>query len=91
MISKNYLWYCYIKIDNIYSLININHFETSFSRAVCIRTESISYHEPKIWDNVPEEYKKLNNVSSFKDQLKNGYTLTVLAEFVKPMDMVLVF
>ena len=47
-----------------YSLINIDHFETPLVRTVYKGTETISYLGTKIWDNVPEEYKKLNNLNS---------------------------
>ena len=69
-----------------YSLINIDHFETPLVRTVYKGTETISYLGTKIWDNVPEEYKKLNNLNSLWKSIKK-----LTAEFVKPMWMVLVF
>ena len=70
---------------------NINNFETSFAIIVCNGIESISYLIPKIWYVIPEEYKKLNDLNSFKESNKNGYSLIFLADFVKPMQTVLVF
>lgn len=42
-------------------------------------------------DIVPKEDRKLNNLKVLRNQLKNGYSLTTLADIVKPMSMVLVF
>ena len=53
------------RIDNRYNLRSINHSETSFVKTDDNGTESISYLTPKIV--IPEEYKKLNNLNSFKE------------------------
>ena len=79
------------RINNHYNLRHINHFETTFVKTVYNGTESVSYLGTKIWDIVPEEYKTLNSLNSFKESIKIRYPLTVPADFVKPMYMVLVF
>ena len=56
--------------QRINNMRNINHFETHFVRAICNETEGVSYLQPKISDVVPEQYKKLNNVNSFKESIK---------------------
>ena len=78
---------------NIHSnLRNIIHFGTSFVRTVYNRTESASCLGPEIWDIVPEEYKALNILNSFnKNQSKVVYPLTIPADFVKPIYMILLF
>ena len=59
------------RINNHYNLRHINHFEATFVRAVYNETERVSYLGLKIWDIVPEEYKTLNSLNSFKESIKN--------------------
>ena len=59
------------RINNHYNLRHINHFETPFVRTAYNRTESVPYLGPKIWDIVPEEYKTLNSLNSFKESIKS--------------------
>ena len=63
------------RIINHYNLRHTNHFETPFVKPVYNRTESDSYLRPKIWDIVPEEYKTLNSLNSFKESGKNWVPL----------------
>ena len=63
------------RINNHYNLRHINHFETPFVRTAHNRTENVSYLETKIWNIVPEEYKTLNSLNSFKESIKNWVTL----------------
>ena len=63
------------RLDNQYNVIHIYHFETPFVRTVYNGTESVSYLGPKIWDIVPEEYKALNSLNSFKESIKNWVPL----------------
>ena len=63
------------RINNHYNLRHINHFETPFVRTVYNGTKSVSYLGPKIWDIVPEEYKTLNSLNSFKESIKNWVPL----------------
>ena len=69
------------RINNHYNLRHINHFETRFVRTVYNGTESVSYLGSKIWDIVPEEYKILNSLNSFKESIKNWVPLPVPADF----------
>ena len=78
------------RINNHYNLRHINHFETPFVRTVYNGTKSVSYLGPKIWDIVPEEYKTLNSLNSFKESIKNWVPLNCPCRLVKPMYMVLV-
>ena len=54
---------------------HVNHVETPFVRTVYNGTESVSYLGPKIWEIVPEEYKALNSLNSFKESIKNWVPL----------------
>ena len=63
------------RINNHDNLRHINHFETPFVRTVYNGTESVSYLGPKIWEIVPEEYKALNSLNSFKESIKNWVPL----------------
>ena len=63
------------RTNNHYNLRNVNHFETSFVRAVSNGTESVSYLGPKIWDILPKEYKTLNCLNSFQEQKKSWVPL----------------
>ena len=38
----------------------------------------MSYLGPRIWDVVPEKYKKLNNLNSFKKSVKQWVPLNYL-------------
>ena len=71
------------RINNHYDLRHINHFETPLVRTVYTGTESVSYLGPKIWDIVPEEYKTLNNLNSFKESVKNSVFLNSLCRLCK--------
>ena len=51
-----------LRIDNHCNLRNVNHFETQLVRTIC--------NQPKIWDIVSEQYKKLNNLNSCKESIK---------------------
>ena len=62
-------------INNNYNLRHVNHFEIPFVRTVYNGTESVSYLGPKIWNIVPEEYKILNSLNSFKESIKNWVSL----------------
>ena len=62
-------------INNHYNLRHINHFETPLVRTVYNGTESISYVKRKILSIVPEKYKTLNSLKSFKESIKNWILL----------------
>ena len=63
------------RINNHDNLRHINHFETPFARTVYNGTENVSYLGTKIWNIVPEEYKTLNSLSSFKESIKKWVPL----------------
>ena len=65
-------------MNNHYNLRHINHFETPF-----VRTERVSYLGLKIWDIVPEEYKTLNSLNSFKESIKNRIPLRCICRLFK--------
>ena len=71
------------RINNHYNLRHINHFETTFVRAVYNETERVSYLGLKIWDIVPEEYKTLNSLNSFKESIKNWIPLRCICRLFK--------
>ena len=53
--------------ENHYNLRNYNGFRLPFARTVYHGTESISYLEPRIWDNVPIKLKKPNPLTVLKN------------------------
>ena len=63
------------RINYHYNLRHINHFKTPFVTVVYNDTESVSYLGPKIWNNVPEEYKTINSLNNFKESMKNWVLL----------------
>ena len=71
------------RINNHYNLRHINHFETPFGRIVYNGTESVSYLGRNIWYIVPEEYKTLNSLNSFKETIKNRVPLNCSCRLCK--------
>ena len=63
------------RINTHYNLKHNTHLETTFVRSAYNGTENVSYLGPKIWDIVPEEYKALNSLNSFKELIKNWVPL----------------
>ena len=55
-----------------YNLRQISQFSRSQARSVYHGTESISYFGPKIWDILPDDYKTIGNLDTFKLKLKKG-------------------
>ena len=56
--------------SSTYNLRNQNNFEILFRNSVYNGTESISYLGPKVWEPVPDNLKKINSLTSFKEQIK---------------------
>ena len=52
--------------DSRYNLRQISQFSRSLVKSVYQRTESISYLGPKIWDILPDDYKTIQNLDTFK-------------------------
>lgn len=59
-----------IKTQNCYNLRNISTFTIPSVRTVYHGTESIEYLGPKIWQSLPEKYKKLGSLDVFKREIK---------------------
>ena len=53
-----------------YNLRSQNTFEIPFRNHVYNGTESISYLGPKVWELVPDNLKRINSLTSFKEQIK---------------------
>ena len=56
--------------DSRYNLRQILQFFKSLIKSVYHRTESISYLGPKIWDILPDDYKTIQNLDTFKIKIK---------------------
>ena len=56
--------------DSRYNLRQISQFSRSLVRLVYHGTESISYLGPKIWDILPDDYKTIQNLDTFKIKIK---------------------
>ena len=57
--------------DSHYNLRQISQFSRSLTKSVYHWTESISYLGPKIWDMLPDDYKTIQNMDTFKIKIKN--------------------
>ena len=58
------------RTNNHYNLRNPSDFITPQVNSVYYGIESISYLGPKIWDIIPEEFKKKESLNSFKEAIK---------------------
>ena len=56
--------------DIPYNLRQISQFSTSSVKSVYHGTESISYLGPQIWDILPDDYKTIQNLDTFKINIK---------------------
>ena len=56
--------------DSRYNLSQISQFSRSLVKSVYQRTGSISYPGPKIWDILPDDYKTIQNLDTFKIKIK---------------------
>ena len=52
--------------DSHYNLRQISQFFKSLVKSVYHGTESISHLGPKIWDILPDDYKTIQNLDTFK-------------------------
>ena len=59
-----------LKSDSCYNLRQILQFSRSLVKSVYHGTESISYLGPKIWDILPDDYKTIQNLDTFKIKIK---------------------
>ena len=53
-----------------YNLRSQNTFQIPFRNHVYNGTKSISYLGPKVWELVPDNLKRINSLTSFKEQIK---------------------
>ena len=58
------------RTNNHYNLRNPSDFITPQINSVYYGSESISYLGPKIWDIIPDEFKKKESLNSFKEAIK---------------------
>ena len=56
--------------DSCYNLRQISQFSRSSVRSVFHEAESISSLGPKIWDILPDDYKSIQNLDTFKIKIK---------------------
>ena len=56
--------------DSHYNLRQILQFSRSLVKSIYYRTESISYLGRKIWDILPDDYKVIQNLDTFKIKIK---------------------
>ena len=53
-----------------YNLRSQNTFEIPFRNSVYNGTESMSYLGPKVWELVTDNLKRINALTTFKEQIK---------------------
>ena len=53
-----------------YNLRSQNTFEIPFRNSVYNGTESMSYLGPNVWELVPDNLKRINTLTTFKEQIK---------------------
>ena len=58
------------KLFHITQLRHTSHFSTDPIRNICNGTESASYLEPKIWEQIPAEIKNKDSLDDFKKEIK---------------------
>ena len=68
--------------NNDYNLLQLSQFELPNVRSVFCGLESISFLGPKIWNIVPNEFKKETSLHAFKKLIKNGNLKTVHVGYV---------
>ena len=56
--------------DSRYNLRQISQFSRSLIKSVYHGSESISYLGPKMWDILPDDYKTIQNLDTFKIKIK---------------------
>ena len=70
-------------IQKPYNLRNDPELQRRRNRTVYFGTESISSLAPKIWELVPSDIRSANSLEIFKENIKSGQQINVLADFVK--------
>ena len=59
-----------LKTEIPYTLRQVSEFSKPIVKTVCHETESISYLGPKIWDILPEKLRDMENLETFKKEIK---------------------
>ena len=60
------------KIRNCnYKTRNFSEFQSECVKAVHYGTETVSFLGPQSWSILPQEYKNIDNLSKFKNKIKN--------------------
>ena len=63
------------RIENHYNVRDVNDFNIPYIRTVYHGIESLSYSERKVWDIVPERFRKTKSLNSFKEPIKKWKSL----------------
>ena len=65
-------------MNEIFKIRNCNYKTRNFSafQSECVKrvhygTETVSFLGPKLWSILPQEYKNIDNLSEFKNKIKN--------------------
>ena len=59
-----------LRTENPYSLRQVSEFSRPIVKTAYHGTESLSYLGPKIWDILPEKLRNMDNLESFKKEIK---------------------
>ena len=59
-----------LRTENPYSLRQVSEFCRTIVKTVYHGTKSLSYLGPKIWDILPEKLRNMDNLESFKKEIK---------------------
>ena len=59
-----------LRTENPHRLRQVSEFSRPIVKTVCHGTESLSYLGPKIWDILPEKLRNMDNLESFKKEIK---------------------
>ena len=76
--------------DVDYNLPNNTSLKIGNLKTVCYGTESLTTLGAKIWNLLPNEYKELKSLSTFKLRISNGLQMNALVECAKPTLQILV-
>ena len=58
------------KDDSQYNLRQISEFSRPMVKSVHYGSESVSFLGPKIWDRLPDDYKDIGSLNTFKKKFK---------------------
>ena len=76
--------------DVDYNLPNNASLKIGNLKTVCYGTESLTTLGAKIWNLLPNEYKELKSLSTFKSRISNRLQMNALVECAKPTLQILV-